>query len=100
MSDTPLISLDNGSGWQAGNLLGRVHHFKTGEGLPLHEHTEENNHITIVLSGRFRLYGRPAIEGVIIKAGDVLDWVTGEPHAFEALEDSSFVQIRRMMRRD
>jgi len=80
----------------AGAVRGRVHYFKAGEGLPVHSHPAgQNNHITIVLSGRFVCRGRPALEGQIIKAGDVLDWMPDEPHGFEALEDSSFLQVQK-----
>jgi quercetin dioxygenase-like cupin family protein len=94
VSDTPLTYLTGA--WAAGRLRGKVHHFKAGEGLPVHSHpADDNNHITIVLTGRFLCKGRPAIEGQVIKAGDVLDWMTGEPHGFEALEDSSFIQVQK-----
>jgi quercetin dioxygenase-like cupin family protein len=94
MSDTPLIRLEGV--WRAGDLCGKVHCFKMGDGLPVHAHEEERNHITIVLRGRFVLIGRPAIEGKIIAAGEAFDWVAGEPHGFIALEDdSSFIQIQR-----
>jgi quercetin dioxygenase-like cupin family protein len=94
MLDTPPLYLTGA--FVTGALHGRVHVFNKGEGLPVHVHTEERNHITVVLHGRFRLSGRPAIEGKIMYAGEVLDWMPHERHGFEALEDgSSFLQVQK-----
>lgn len=80
--------------WATGMLNGKVHTFAAGGGLPVHYHQAGREHITVVLAGSFLCRGNNAIEGQVIKAGDVLDWPSGEPHGFEALEDnSSFLQI-------
>lgn len=93
-SDTPLIYLSGP--FVTGALRGRVHVFDKGGGLAVHTHPEERNHITVVLRGRFLLSGRPAIDGKIMCAGEVIDWMPHEPHGFEALEDgSSFLQVQK-----
>ena len=94
MSDTPLVYITGV--FHAGKLRGRVHVFNKGEGLPVHTHMEDQNHITVMLRGSFLLSGRPAIEGKVMHAGEVLDWMPNEPHGFEALEDgSSFLQVQK-----
>ncbi len=92
MSDTPLIYLDGII--TVGGLRGGIRVFKAGEGLPVHTHVGGMaNHITVVMRGRLVCKGRPGIEGKIIEAGDVLDWMPDEPHGFEALEDSKIIQL-------
>jgi quercetin dioxygenase-like cupin family protein len=95
ISFTPLIYLTGV--WQTGALRGKVHNFNIGEGLPVHSHVNgQNNHITIILNGRFVCSGNPAIDGQIIKVGDVLDWMPDEPHGFTALENnSSLIQVAK-----
>lgn len=95
MSDTPLIYLDGQ--FASEGVSGRIMRFKAGEGLPVHTHpTARHNHFTVVLSGRLVCHGRPAIAGAIIQAGDVIDWVVGEPHGFTALEaGATILQINK-----
>lgn len=92
--DTPLVFLTGP--FQTGKIAGVIYHFKAGEGLPIHVHKSGmNNHITVVAKGRLVCSGRPSIEGKIIEAGQVLDWMPDEPHGFTALEDSIIVQVRK-----
>lgn len=95
MTDTALIRLDGK--WTTEGLTGTVYHFQKGDGLPVHVHpTPNHNHITVVISGSLLCQGHPAIEGQIIRAGDVLDWVVGEHHGFSALEDGTvFVNVTK-----
>lgn len=100
-SDTPLIHLTGafvtGALPDSSGVSGKILRFNAGEGLSVHTHpTERHNHITIVLFGSLTCHGRPAIEGQIIKAGDVLDWVAGEPHGFTALEGgAALLQVNK-----
>lgn len=93
-NDTPLIFIQGQ--FKTDTIEGTIYHFKEGEGLPVHVHPMgANNHITVVAKGRLICSGRPAIEGKIIGAGQVLDWMPNEPHGFKALEDSIIVQVRK-----
>lgn len=58
-----------------------------GDELPLHVHTEEDVHISIVARGSLISYGNGWEKE--IKSGDILDWVAGQYHGFKALEPSS-----------
>lgn len=76
--------------FRAGALDGVIFTYeKAGDDLPVHVHSEEDNHITVVMSGSFRCIGNHLIEGRILKTGAVVDWPVGEPHGFVALEDNS-----------
>lgn len=55
--------------------------------LPMHQHTPDNNHITVVARGSFRAHGNSWER--ILKAGDVADWPDNDPHEFIALEANS-----------
>jgi quercetin dioxygenase-like cupin family protein len=71
-----------------GKLNAAIYDFEVeGDKLPLHVHTVENNHITIVARGSFRFSG----DGweMICKSGDVVDWEAGKRHEFTALEPNS-----------
>ncbi len=74
----------------SGALKGTVFTYENkGDDLPIHKHTEEDNHITIIMNGSFKCIGNHLIEGRILKTGSVIDWPAGEPHGFVALEDDS-----------
>lgn len=93
-TDTPLIRLSGH--FTSGSISGTVYTFAKGEGLPVHVHNVGMpNHITVVAKGSLVCRGRPSIDGVVISAPDVIDWLPGEPHGFEALEDSVIVQVRK-----
>ena len=55
--------------------------------LPMHNHTADDVHISIIARGSFRVHG----DGweMISKAGDVVDWEPGKAHEFIALEANS-----------
>ena len=70
---------------QLGALRGAIYDFpEVGDLLPMHEHTLESAHITIVTRGTLRARG----DGweMLLKPGPVYDWVPGQRHEFEALE--------------
>lgn len=88
--------------FEAGDLRGTKHTLeKAGDVFPVHAHGESDVHISVVARGSLRCIGRAAIEGEIIKAGDVIDWNAGEPHGFVALDDGSVLVnvIKRMAQR-
>jgi quercetin dioxygenase-like cupin family protein len=58
-----------------------------GDTLPLHNHTEDNIHITIVARGSFKFLGDDW--EMMVKAGDIIDWKPGKQHQFVALEPNS-----------
>ena len=71
-----------------GKLSGVIYDFpEVGDELELHEHGEEDNHITVVARGSFRLLGEYGNR--ILKAGAVVDWPVGKRHGFVALEPNS-----------
>ena len=71
-----------------GKLTGGIYDFPSVDDmLPLHQHTPETNHITIVARGSFKIHGNGWER--IIKAGDVVDWPDNDPHEFIALEENS-----------
>lgn len=71
-----------------GNLRGTIYDFEqTNDVLPMHRHTENDVHITIVARGSFKIHGNAWEK--IVKCGDVIDWRPNDPHEFIALEDNS-----------
>jgi quercetin dioxygenase-like cupin family protein len=74
-----------------GKLWGVTWHFeKVGDVFPIHTHTEDNNHITIVSHGSIKLLGKH--EGKTLTAqpgGTIVNWPVGEPHGFEALTNGA-----------
>ena len=71
-----------------GKLTGTIFDFTvSGDVLPMHQHGEADVHITVVARGSFRAHGNGWER--ILKAGDVADWQTHDPHEFVALEDNS-----------
>ena len=80
-----------------GKLQMTVYHYEQpGDELQVHTHTVENNHITIIGQGSFRVTGAAAIRGTILKPGTVVDWPAGQEHGFVALEPNSrMIQIQK-----
>jgi len=78
---------------QFGKLIGSLYSFEeAGDKLPMHDHTEENVHITFILNGSFRVHGGGW--DMVSKAGDFIDWKAGQSHELIALEPNSrFVNI-------
>jgi quercetin dioxygenase-like cupin family protein len=70
------------------DLRGTIYDFeKVGDILPMHVHTSDNVHITIVARGRIKAYSHDwEMEA---EAGRVLDFRPDEPHEFMALEDNT-----------
>lgn len=63
-----------------------------GDIFPVHVHTENDNHITIIAHGSVRLTGHPRYEGEVVTAqpgAPILNWKAGEPHGFVALTDGA-----------
>lgn len=63
-----------------------------GDIFPVHTHTDNDNHITVLAFGSVECTGRPEIEGLILKAkpgGTIIDWLVGKPHGFKALTDGA-----------
>lgn len=57
--------------------------------LPMHDHTEDNAHITIVNKGKLKAYGPENSWERILEKGQVVVFAPYDPHAFVALEDDS-----------
>ena len=76
-----------------GKLIGTIFDApEVGDILPMHNHGEDDVHITIVARGSFRVYGNGW--DIVGRAGDVIDWRPGQAHEFIALEPNSrFVNI-------
>jgi quercetin dioxygenase-like cupin family protein len=71
-----------------GKLTGTIYDFpEAGDVLPMHTHTENDVHITVVARGAFLTRGAGWQREV--KAGDVLDWRPNDPHEFIAAEPNS-----------
>ena len=72
-----------------------VYTFQKGEGLPLHVHTAETNHRTIVEAGRIYCWG-PAADGkkweIEVPAGKRVKFRAEEPHEITALEDGTRIR--------
>jgi quercetin dioxygenase-like cupin family protein len=77
-----------------GKLNGTIYDFpEINDILPMHSHSEDDSHITIVSKGSFRAHNGSTWD-ITIKAGDVVDFEPNEPHEFIALEpDSRIVNI-------
>jgi len=76
-----------------GNLVGTVYDFpEAGDVLPMHQHDEVGNHISVVSKGSFRAHG----DGwdMTLVTGNVVDWPANQAHEFIALEpDSRLINI-------
>jgi quercetin dioxygenase-like cupin family protein len=71
-----------------GKLYGTIYDFPfKGDILPMHWHTEDNVHITVVARGSFTARGQNWDR--VVLAGDVIDWEPEQWHEFVALEDNS-----------
>jgi quercetin dioxygenase-like cupin family protein len=74
----------------AGKLSGTVYTFeKAGDVLPMHTHTEDDAHITIVARGKIKAHGNEW--QAEYSAGAVIDFPSNQSHEFIALEDNSRV---------
>ena len=71
-----------------GDLKGIIYDFEfAGDVLPTHVHDEVTNHITVVARGKLKAksdtWEREA------DAGQIMDFVIGEPHELIAMEDNT-----------
>jgi|APFre7841882654_1041346.scaffolds.fasta_scaffold490961_2 quercetin dioxygenase-like cupin family protein len=72
-----------------GSLRGTIYDFpEIGDILPMHNHTEEDIHISIIARGSFTARGSAGWT-TTCQSGDVLDWAPNDPHEFVALEKNS-----------
>lgn len=70
-----------------GNLSATIYDFEVfGDKLAMHTHEEANNHITIVNRGT--LVARGDNWEMVLKVGQAADWIAGQAHEFEAIEDN------------
>lgn len=66
-----------------------------GDVFPMHDHTEETAHFTIVARGRVKIHG-PLIGEHEFSAGAMIDFGPNSPHEFIFLEDGTrFYQITK-----
>ena len=71
-----------------GDIKGAMYDFeKSGDILPKHNHDEKTAHITIVARGRLKAYSHDWEKEIF--AGQIVDFPSGEPHEFMALEDNT-----------
>lgn len=78
-----------------GKLQATIYDFEeVGDVLPMHTHGEEDNHITMINQGSFKVITN-TYETVLV-VGQIADWVVGVPHEFIALEPNSrFINISK-----
>lgn len=80
LSSIPLVNL--------GTIRGVIYDFAvTGDVLPMHVHTIDNIHITIVARGSVRAYLHDWEK--IATAGQIVDFRPKDPHEICALEDNT-----------
>jgi len=73
---------------QFGALSGSLHTFEqVGDKVEMHDHTEENVHVTFILEGRIQING--GAWSIEVSAGKFIDWQPGQAHEFIALEPNS-----------
>ena len=71
-----------------GNLNATIYDFEViGDKLPMHTHGDADNHITV--DNRGTLVARGHDWEMILKVGQIADWIAGQAHEFEAIEDNS-----------
>jgi len=71
-----------------GDIRGAIFDFeKVGDILPKHVHLEDDVHITIVARGKIKAYSHDWEQTAI--AGQILNFVPGQPHELMALEDNT-----------
>jgi len=71
-----------------GTLHGSLYSFEeAGDKLPMHNHPEEDTHITFILDGSFKVIGSDW--EMVSKSGQFIDWQSGQAHELIALEPNS-----------
>lgn len=73
------------------SLYGMFYTFpEIGDGIPMHNHIEEQKHNVMVMQGRLEVYGPKRNWSVTLKAGDVFDLLPEHyPHEIVALEPNT-----------
>lgn len=73
------------------SLYGQLYMFpEIDDGIPMHNHIEEQKHNIMVLSGRLEVYGPEKKWCIELKAGDVFDLLDEHhPHEIRALEPNT-----------
>lgn len=73
------------------NLFGLIYMFPNrGDGIRLHDHTEDQKHNIIVLAGSVEVYGADKKWSVTLKAGDIFNLEDEHhPHEIAALEGNT-----------
>ncbi len=74
--------------YRSGRIFGYRYVFESaGDGIPMHEHTEQTVHNIIVVRGSVAVYGPRKVWSVTLHAGDVYDLSRPmEAHEVRALE--------------
>ena len=73
-----------------GILKGTAYDFEVkGDVLPMHWHSAENVHITVVAKGSFKAHGPDGTWEKTLTSGNIVDWQPFQQHEFIALEDNS-----------
>lgn len=71
-----------------GDLNGVVYDLQeVGDGLEMHNHTEEDAHITVVARGRLKVIGSGWEKE--IGAGQIMNFLANQPHELRALEPNT-----------
>lgn len=83
----------NWRGYKVGRLVGTQYHFpKRGDGLPMHQHMEEDKHNVIVLNGSCDVYGLEKSWCYRLGPGSIFHFQDHEyPHEIAALEDNTVI---------
>ena len=71
-----------------GSLDAMIYDFEViGDTLGMHTHGDADNHITVVNRGAIVARG----DGweMVLKVGQIADWIAGQAHEFEAIENNS-----------
>lgn len=71
-----------------GDLNGVIYDLQdVGDGLDMHNHTENDAHITVVARGRLRVIGSGWEKE--IDAGQIMNFLANQPHELRALEPNT-----------
>lgn len=90
------MSLPEGKTFTSGQLTGIAYTFaRAGDVLPGHAHDEAGTHITVFARGSFLARGVGWERKHL--PGDVIEFIAGQWHEIEALEDNSkLVNVQRL----
>jgi quercetin dioxygenase-like cupin family protein len=75
--------------WTPGSIVATIYDFASpGDILPMHTHTSQDVHITIISSGSIRVK-TPDGKTADFSARDHIEFMPGQPHEFESLEPNT-----------